>query len=186
MQNSNRIICSMFENEIYLYIDKTLTSERMEFWRSHLRQCGYCRDNLKSTEEIISAASSNLLFDLDENLFDNMLEHAVRKRRIDVVRWIPQNRFREIYAIGKIALASILVIAAVVVSLLSDKPNTLKSVGKELLDWEGKEIRSELNNIGSRIQLIRNDNLEGWSRDVNTLNNQLNILEVKSDPDSFY
>lgn len=186
MQNNGRIICSMFENEMWLYLDRTLPDEKMEFWRSHLRQCVYCRDILKSTEEIISAASTNLLVDLDENIIDNMVKRAVKKRKFDLVSWIPKNRVRKIYAIGKIAFASILVLAAVVVSLLSDKPNTIKSVSKELLDWEGKEIRSELNNIGNRIELIRYDNMEGWSRDVNAMDNRLNILEKQTDPNSFY
>lgn len=186
MQNSSRVICSMFENEGYLYIDKTLTDERIEFWRTHLRQCDYCRENLKITEEILSDSSTKLLVDLDENVFNKMVENAVKKRKYDFAKWFHRNRIRQIYTVGKIAFASILVIAAVVVSLLSDKPNTLKSVSKELLDWEGKEIRTELNNIGSRIQLIRNDNMEGWSRDVNTLGNRLNILERQLDPDSFY
>lgn len=186
MQNSNRIICSMFENEIYLYIDRALTGERMEFWQSHLRQCDYCRDNLKSTEEVFYAASSNLLFDLDEKIFDNMINQAVKKRKFDLAGWFPQRKMKEVYTFGKIAFASILAIAAVIISLLSDKPNTIKSVSKEILDWEGKEIRSELNNIGSRIQLIRNDNMEGWSRDVNTLDNRLDILERQIDPESFY
>ncbi|MDQ7816599.1 MAG: hypothetical protein RDU14_06190 [Melioribacteraceae bacterium] len=186
MQNNVKITCTMFKHDMWLYLDRALPDEKMEFWRSHLQRCDYCRDNLKSTEEIISASSSNLLFDLDDNIFDNMVERAVRKKRFDIVRWIPQKRIREVYTIGKIAFASILVIAAVVVSLLSDKPNTIKSVSKELLDWDGKEIRSELNKIGSRIELIRNDNMEGWSREVNILDNRLNILEIQGDPDSFY
>ncbi len=186
MSNNEKMTCKLFEHEMWLYIDRSLSDDKMEFWRRHLNQCNHCREILSSTEDVFSAASEKLVFDIDENTFDRMIEKSLKSKRYSVIPRFLENKGRQLITAGKVVFASVLVVAAILISLMSDKPNSIKTVSKELLDWEGTEIRTELNDIGSRIELIKYDNLEGWNREVSGINSRLNNLETNSDPESFY
>ncbi|HOI29164.1 MAG TPA: hypothetical protein PLZ15_05320 [Melioribacteraceae bacterium] len=186
MSNNEKMTCKMFEHDIWLYIDRTLGDEKMEFWRRHLNQCNHCREILSSTEGLISTASEKLVFDIDDSSFDRMIGKSIKSNRYKIFPRLFGKRGRQLITVGKVVFASVLVVAAILISLMSDKPNSIKTVSRELLDWEGAEIRTELNDIGSRIELIKYDNLEGWNREVNGINSRLNNLETNSDPESFY
>lgn len=186
MSNNEKMTCKLFEHDMWLYIDRSLNDDKMEFWRRHIYQCNHCRETLSSTEEVISSASEILVFDIDDDSFNRIIGKSLKSKRLNVIPRLFNNKGRQLITAGKVVFASALVVAAILISLLSDKPNSIKTVSRELLDWEGTEIRSELNDIGSRIELIKYDNLEGWNREVNGINSRLNNLETNSDPDSFY
>ncbi len=182
MQNSNKVICEIFEMEMWLYIDKALTDEKMDFWRSHLRQCNTCKEKLGQAEELVLNASENLLVEMDNKQFDEMISVAIRKKKKNYIARLFERKKKKFIAVGKIVFASTLVIAAVLISLLSDKPNSVKSIGKEILEWEGGSIKAEIEKISNRINMIdQND----WARQMIMIDQKIKSIEKNTDKFSF-
>lgn len=182
MQNCSKIICEIFELEMWLYIDKALNDERMEFWRTHLRQCTACKEKISQAEELVFSASENLLFEMDDNRFDEMISVAIRKKRKNYMSGLFERKKKKIISVGKIVFASSLVVVAVLISLLSDKPNSVKSVGKEILEWEGGSIKAEIENISNKINMI---NQSDWDRQMFILDQKIELIEKNTDNFSF-
>ncbi len=182
MQNSSKVICEIFEIEMWLYIDKTLADEKMEFWRSHLRQCNTCKERLAQAEELVLNASENLLVEVDDIQFDAMISVAIRKKRKNYIARLFERNKKKIISAGKIVFASTLVIIAVLISLLSDKPNSVKSVSKEILEWEGGSIKAEIEKISNKIYMIdQND----WERQMIMIDQKIESIEKNTDNFSF-
>lgn len=182
MQNSSKVICEIFEMEMWLYIDKALTDEKMEFWRSHLRQCNTCKERLGKVEDLVMNASENLLVEMDDKQFDEMISVAIRKKRKNYIARLFERKKKKIISVGKIVFASTLVIVAVLISLLSDKPNSVKSVSKEILEWEGGSIKAEIEKISNKIKMIdQND----WERQMIMIDKKIESIEKSTDNFSF-
>jgi hypothetical protein len=186
MQGNGKMICKIFEQEMWLYIDRTLPDERMDFWRNHLRGCNSCNETLSLTEDVLSTSAQSLSFDLSDELYNKMIEKAVSKKRSFLLGTLFKKEKKRLANFGKIVFASALVIFAVVFSLISDKPNRIKTVSKDILDWNGNIINEQLNDINNRLELIQSENMEGWSRELNGIDKKLDNLEGPPDPLSFY
>ncbi|NMB83234.1 MAG: zf-HC2 domain-containing protein [Ignavibacteria bacterium] len=182
MPNNEKLICQIFETEMWLYLDRNLSDEKMEFWRSHLRACKSCKELLAQSEELISYATESLVIEIDNVFFDEAVLKAVKSKRPGIIKLFLQKRKEMIVPIGKVVLASALVIAAVLISLLSDKPNSVKSVGKEILEWEGEKIKAEIENISYSINMLdQND----WNRQMHFIDQKIELIEKSTDKLSF-
>lgn len=182
MSNNEKMICQIFETEMWLYIDRSLSDTRMEFWRSHLRMCNTCRELLAQSEEVVSCATENLTENMEEILFEEMVSKAIKSKRLGLIRLALINKKEKIISIGKVVLASALVIIAVLVSLLSDKPGSIKSVSKEIFEWEGSVIKTEMDKIAGTINML---NQNDWDRQMQILDKKIEVIEQNTDKLSF-
>ncbi|MEW6194989.1 MAG: zf-HC2 domain-containing protein [Bacteroidota bacterium] len=188
MQSNGKTLCKIFDSEIFLYLDNTLSSERKELFREHLRNCEICSKLLKETEDLLVKANESITVDLDSDLFEKMVNKAASKNQNGLLKKLSvrmPNRKEKFIHWGKISFASAMVVIAVIISLLSDKPNTVKTVSKEILDWEGEKISIEIDEIKGRIEFIRTQNMNTWNRETDAIDKQLKRLEKESDPYSF-
>lgn len=188
MQSNGKLLCKIFDQEIFLYIDNALPVERKELLREHLKSCENCKKLLLDTENILSISGDITSSDLSDDIFETMIKNTVQKKQNGY--WnnfilIEKSRKEKFIHFGKISFASALVIIAVVVSLLSDKPNTIKSVGKDILDWEGEKISSQIDDIKKGIEFIQSQNMNTWDSETDLINRHLEKLEKESDPYSF-
>ncbi len=188
MQSNGKLLCKIFDQEIFLYIDNALPVDRKELLREHLKNCDSCKKLLLETENVLSIAEEITEIDLSDDVFEKMINDAVKKKQNGY--WnkfilIEKSRKERFIHFGKISFASVLVIIAVVVSLLSDKPNTIKSVGKDILDWEGENISSQMDDIKKGIEFIQSQNMNTWDSETDLINRHLEKLEKESDPYSF-
>lgn len=188
MQSNGKTLCKIFDREIFLYIDNALPVERKELLREHLKCCDSCKKLLLETENVLSIVEEITETDLNDDVFEIMINKAVKKKQNgywNKLILIEKNRKEKFIHFGKISFASALVIIAVVVSLLSDKPNTIKSVGKDILDWEGENISSQMDDIKKGIEFIQSQNMNTWNSETDFINRHLEKLEKESDPYSF-
>jgi hypothetical protein len=182
MQNNEKFICKIFETEMWLYIDRSLPDSKMEFWRSHLRHCNTCRELIGQSGELVSSVSENVLVTMDNVLLEKMISKAIGKGKQNPLSHFFNVKKEKIISVSKIVFASVLVIAAVLISLLSDKNNSVKSVGKELLDWEGSSVLSEIDRITDKINMISQSE---WNRQLLIIDQKIESMENNNNKFSF-
>lgn len=184
MISNDKMICKEFETEVYLYIDNDLSAERLNFWRGHLTKCNDCASLLKEVEMISNVAEEKLTEDLLDVKYDKMIERAVRQKKFSIGEWFfPKEKSKEKFALAtKIAIVSGLAVIAVIISLLSPKPNPVKAIPNDLLDWEGKKIVAQINEVKTKLKLIHGDN---WDKQIIMIDQRMKDLEKESDKFSF-
>ena len=184
MNSDEKIICRDFENEIYLYLDNEPTADRSVFWKDHLSNCEACRLLFEEINVIVDEARESASEDILDLKYDKMIEKAVHQKKFSLSQWLfPSGSFGEKYSVAlKIAVVGMLAIIAFVISLTTQRPNTVKAISKELLDWEGKKVNSQINEIKNTINLIHEDN---WDKQMIMLDQRMKVLEKEADKYSF-
>ena len=184
MINDESMICNEFEKEVYLYLDNDLSTDRKEYWKQHITSCKTCSSLIGELEIILDQARVELTEDLPEAKFDTIIENAVQKKKFKIAEWLfPQGTAKEKYAFSvKLAVVGVLAAIAIIISLTNQQPNTVKTISNELLDWEGKEVTSQINEIKNTINMIHEDN---WDKQMIMLDQRMKALENKSDKFSF-
>ncbi len=184
MSNDENMICNEFEKEIYLYLDNDLSTDRKEYWKQHISNCKTCSSLISDIEIVLDQARIELSEDLPDAKFEAMIEKAVQKKRFKIAKWLfPQGTAKEKFAFSvKLAVVGVLAAIAIIISLTTQQPNTVKTISNELLDWEGKKVTSQINEIKNTINLIHEDN---WDKQIILLDQRMKVLEDKSDKFSF-
>ncbi len=184
MINDEKMICKEFEREVYLYLDNGLSKDRREYLKRHLNECKICSSLLNEVEIVINQAGEELTDDLLDAKYDKMIELAVKQKKSGFAeRLFPQGTIKEKYAFSvKIAIVGVLAVIAVIILLTTRQPNTVKTISKDLLDWDGEKITSQINELKSKINLIHEDE---WNKQIMILDQRMKNLEKESDKFSF-
>jgi hypothetical protein len=191
MQSDNSILIEKFESEALLYIDKLLDAEKMKYWDEQISRSSELRGALNETLKVMNIYNAQSLHDIAEPEFEKMIQKAAKRKGI--TRQIADKLFG--FSFGdsemrinssKIAFGSLLVIASIVMLLLTDKPNKVKEIGNDLLDWEATSLNEQMEEIEGRISLIEDDNLkqymlykmtkDEWMRDYYKIENDMQKL----------
>jgi len=177
MTDYKDLICKDFENEIWLYMERSLPQERMEFLDKHVELCSKCSTLIRSEKNLLETCKDELAEDILDSKFDMMISMAVKpkiKLSLKQIRY-----YKKEYSIKtKFAVISGLAVLAIVVSLITPKQNPVKTVSSELLDWEGTKIDSQIDNVKERIEIINNDE---WSNQLKIIDERLQLLEKQTD-----
>lgn len=191
MQSENSILVQQFEREIWLYLDGGLTSDKMKFWDEQIEINPQLRLLLDETIELLNIYDEKTLHDIDDPAFEKMLLKATQKRKsifpgLLHLLGFEGEAFRTKAIVHKIAFASLLFVAAVVILLVSDKPSSVKKISSELLDWESESISMQINEIDTGISIIEDEKLDQymlykrtgdvWSVNVNSMRNDIEKL----------
>lgn len=184
MNNNERTFCNDFEMEVFLYLDNELLPERKEFWEMHLKDCNKCRQTLSSVISIFNQVREESKDDLLDAKFDKIVEQAVSTKKFSLNEWFfPHGTIREKYSFSlKIAVVGIITVVTLVISLTSQKPNTVKNISSDLLDWEGKKITTQINDLKNTLNIMQEDN---WDKQMIQLDQRIKKLEKETDKFSF-
>jgi uncharacterized radical SAM superfamily Fe-S cluster-containing enzyme len=137
-ENKDQLI-KEFENEIWLYLDGDLPESRIQFWNEKINEVPEILETLNETKQVLNIYDSSVAADVNDTAFEKMLQRAtVRVSLLDRVRRFisglsstgdnPQSN------IQKIAFGGVLVIAAMVIFILTEKPNPVKTISADVLD----------------------------------------------------
>lgn len=95
----------------------------------------------------------------------------------------------------KMAFVTSLTIMAIVILLLSQKPNPVKEISNELFDWDDKTTTMQIQSISNTIFLVDNENLRNyiiyklsqdkWNRDIYNIKNQIQNLDKETNQTEF-
>ena len=184
MTNDEKNICCEFEAKVLLYSDNDLSIERKEFWKEHLENCTRCSNRLNEMDHLSKHSQEVLIEDILDAKFDRMIEAAVNQKRSKLFNlFFPQqNEKRKIALALKVSVVSVLTVMAIVISLITNRPNSVKSISNDLLDWEGTKVNMQINDIKAKIDLMNDNN---WEKQMMLLDQNIKRLEIKSDKFSF-
>jgi hypothetical protein len=182
--NNEKLFCRDFEEAVYLFIDEDMPAERKKIFDNHLVECNKCQFLLNEVNEILTRAKKELPDDLLDAKFDRMIEKAVSKKKTGLIEFIfPQNTLKEKFAFSvKIAIVGGLAVIALVISLTSRQPNTIKTISNDLLDWEGKSINSQINDVKNTLDVLQENN---WDSQISQFDRKIKQLEKRTDKFSF-
>lgn len=110
--------CEEFEKKMWLFMDKSLSSEEMLYWERHTRECAICSSRLVETKEALSLYESIPMEDIEEEDFNVMINKAVKKNRfrqissklLDPLYGFSSDGFIKKFAFGGAAFAAVLVV----------------------------------------------------------------------------
>ncbi len=192
-------LAQQFELEIWLYLDNELDTERMKFWEEQIERSRELKEIVNETKQVLNLYDSEALNDIDDPVFDAMVRKASANkfRPIEFIKrllGLPGGESEAGFNTTKLAFGSMLIIAGFALFLISGKPNQVKNISSDLLDWEGESINEQINELNGGLTLIENDKLQEylmykrnsdkWSQDVFRIEKQLKNLMEKTDKKS--
>jgi len=195
MQKDKHLI-EEFEKEVWLFLDNNLPSERMSFWETQIRNNLVIKQKFEEIQNLISEYDAFPSEELEHTKFKAMISNATKRERLfpNLKSLFSSNNDSE-SVIPKMAFVTSLTIAAIVMLLLSQKPNPVKELSTELFEWNDEITTTQIQNISNSISLVDNENLKNyimynlssdeWSRDIYSIKNQIQNLDKKTNQTEF-
>ncbi len=160
-----------FEKEVWLYLDNQLDEKRKLFWDNKIEKYPLLKEYIDEYTAISNEYKSKNLIDIDDERFNLMIENAVEKRSViaKIKDFILNNFNTETkISFGKIAFASFLIIASIIISIISNKPNPInkfnKTINSELLEWNPKYFEKQINKVETMLKLTKDDDYKKYSK----------------------
>ena len=194
MQNDDYII-EEFEKDIWLYLDNDLPTERMNYWSYQIQKNPEIRTKFQEAQSILTTYNDLSGVKLDNTKFEKMIQTATKRERLFLkIKSFFLNKNESKSLFPKMAFVTTLTIAAIVILVLSQKPNPVNKISNELLDWNDEITSTQIQNISNSISLIENDDMKKfilfkttqgeWNKNIFRLENQIKNLDDKIDETS--
>ncbi|MBK7104983.1 MAG: hypothetical protein IPH62_06845 [Ignavibacteriae bacterium] len=160
-----------FEKEVWLYLDNQLDEKRKLFWDDKIENNLSLKNYMEEYISISNEYKFSNQVDIDENKFDLMIEKAIEKKSfVEKAKQIFSNIFASEteFNFGKIAFASFLIVAAVIISIISNRPNPVnkfsKTINSELLEWNPTSIEKKINKVENLLKLAKDEDYKRYSK----------------------
>lgn len=177
--NQEEKLYKEFEKEAWLFLDGGLPKDRIEFWQQKFSEYPKLEEYLTDYKEVSDIYEDSEQLNIDDDKFNLMIDNAVYNNSLlQKVKDYFSNIFstNPNFVFGKIAFASLLIIAAVIISVLTDKPNSVtrltQKVNNTVLDWDANFVESQINKVGVLLKVTKDDDYRKYykykviSRDV--------------------
>jgi len=181
----------IFEQEVWLYLSQELSEARMEFWDQQISSSVELKSILNESKQILNIYGSETLVDIDDPIFDGMISNATKPSLISKMKKLFSSNDEKGISFHKVALATTLSIAALIMLLLNDKPNQVKTISNELLEWNAGSLTEQMNEIEMGISLVDKDNYkrymllkmkdESWNKNVFSIGKDLEKMKQELD-----
>lgn len=189
MQNEDYII-EEFEKDIWLYLDNDLPVERMNYWSNQIQNKPEIKRVLMETQGFLTDYNNLANEKLDNLKFERMIQISTKQERMfsKMKSYFKFNDESE-SLLPKMAFVTSLTIAAIVMLILSQKPNPVNKISSEFLDWDDEITNTQIQNISNSISLIENNDMQNymlykrskgeWNRDINKIENKIQSIDEK-------
>lgn len=189
MQNEDYII-EEFEKDIWLYLDNDLPVERMNYWSNQIQNKSEIKRVLMETQGFLTDYNNLANEKLDNLKFERMIQISTKQERMfsKMKSYFKFNDESE-SLLPKMAFVTSLTIAAIVMLILSQKPNSVNKISSEFLDWDDEITNTQIQNISNSISLIENNDMQNymyykrskgeWNRDINKIENKIQSIDEK-------
>lgn len=195
MNQEKKQLFEEFNKEYLLYLDGDLSKDRMEFWDKKIFDIPELNKFLEDYHDVAKIFSKQD-FKITDHKFDAMIDKAISKKSIS--SWFASlisNLFSTNieFAFGKIAFTSILIIGAIVVSIISDKPSPVikvtENISSEILDWDADFVDSQINKVSTLLKVSGDEEYRKYYRykeassnvdkNLNLITNSIEELKTK-------
>ena len=195
MLTNTKHLVEQFEREVWLYVDNDLSPERIQFWNEKIIAHSELKSLLDENRKLLELYKNIPLNEFSEARYSEIVSKTVKKKNRAATLIQKINPFRiekdRIFSPVKIAFGGTMASAAIVILLLSNKPNPVKNLSNEILDWNSEEISQQISEVSTSISLMRDENFKDFlnnkrnkeklDRDIFTISNGIQKLreEIK-------
>lgn len=160
-----------FEKEVWLFLDNDLPKRRIEFWNKKINEIPELQNLINDYNSVSNLYNSSEEKILSSNKFDDMIDVAINKNTI----FAKTKQFIQTLlsgeselAFGKMAFASALVIAAIVISIVSNRNNPVvkmtQTINSELLSWDADFVDEQIGKVGNLLKVTKDDEYRKYYR----------------------
>ena len=171
MNSEKKQLYNQFKNEVWLFLDNDLPEDRMEFWQHKLKEIPELGEMVNDYQTVSNYYEQVKEIDIGRDNFNKMIDKAIKKKTIFFkLHILIENLLRgeSEFAFGKIAFASALIVAAVLISVLSNKPNPVtnitNSINAEILDWDADFVDDQISKVGTLLKVTQDDDYRKYYR----------------------
>lgn len=172
LSTENRLI-NNFEKEIWLFIDKSLPKDRMNYWEEKLNESEELRKYFDETIYSLKYYSKSSEFDLDDFKFSKMIDIATDKESFrqsanKFIKSITGKKTLQPYY-GRLVLAFTILVTVITTLLLTQNSFKRLNRNNSILDWNAKTITAQIEEVETLLT-----NLERKDSRKSIINNYLN------------
>lgn len=189
-------LLNQFEEEYLLFIGKELPNERLLFWEEKIKEfpelLQYIEDYEFVSEQYRNVDSIKLKEQNYNEIIDNVISKKFLTKRIKHFISSFLSADGE-FVFGKIAFATLLIVGAVVVSIISNRPNPVvnltETINAELLEWDAGYVDKQISKMGNLLKITKDDEYRKYykynhpatsvDKNINMINS--NIDELKKE-----
>lgn len=184
----NDYIFEEFEKDIWLYLDNDLPEERMNYWEVQIQNNPDIKQKLEEYQNFLSIYNDLSAVEFNQQKFNVIIDKTIKHEHLfSIIKSFFNFSNEHDFFIPKIAFVTSLSVAAIVMLILSQKPNPVNTISNDLLGWDDAISNVQIQNISNSISLIENDKMKNymiykssqvkWNRDINRIENQLKNLD---------
>lgn len=196
MNQEKKQLYNQFEKEVWLYLDRDLPDDRMTYWREKIDELPELKKFIEDYKIVSKSYDGVSNIDIGADTFNAMIDKAIMKRTLTSrIRTFIKNILNSDteFAFGKIAFAGVLIIAAIIISVLSDKPspvsNFTNTINSEILAWDAEFFDNQISKVGTMIRVVQDDEYRKYYRyklapknvdkNLNLINTNIENLKVE-------
>ena len=184
-----------FEKDMWLFLDEDLPAERMNFWKNQIKKNDEIKKKLNETILFLTEYNNFSSEELEQGKIKQIVANATKHERTfsKLYSWFKfENESKNF--IPKLAFASSLTLAALVMLFLSQKPNPVNRINNEGFLWNDEETTNQVQNISNIISLMEDENLkkfilyktteDEWNKSIYKIENRIKNQDNKIDENS--
>ena len=198
MKNNISKNCSQFSNDIWYYIDGSLSIEKKELLKEHLASCSTCSAELKTAQDSIRLYETLPLEDIDEKTYKTIVRNVTAKfasPNSSLSQFSTSGRsLSEMFGFYKLAFGGGLLAAALLLIFITFFNNTKlpeieTKISEELLAWDFPGFNTEpatgqnqivkLKTEDWDITIVRKNSTENWGSALRAIQKQIRKMQTE-------
>lgn len=182
MFNKNELLKD-FENEIWLYIDGTLSESRKKYWDARMVTYPELREYFNKTIITLNNYDSISRKTIDDSTYETIILKTTKSKFSLYTVYSKLFSDTNKYDIRKAILASAIVIVVFAVLVLLNKPIEKPVQDREILEWDAASLEKRITNVENSIYLLKHDKSidkiisnytkDGWNFARSSIENQI-------------
>lgn len=175
MESRDNKTCQDFKNEVWLFLDQDLTTDRMEYWNHHIQQCETCSSLLASISDATTSAKEDLFIELADPAFDKIITRVFTQKKNSVFSLTSKLRNHRLFTTTRLkySFAAGLIILAFVFSFNITKKNPLRTFHK---DVHVEMPHPDQATLSQMVEMVYGSEMD---RQIGLLENQVKELNIK-------
>ncbi|MCF8241932.1 MAG: hypothetical protein K9J16_11140 [Melioribacteraceae bacterium] len=199
MQYDTKELLEKFETEIWLLIDGSLAPRRKSFWENLIENNSEIKAFYDQTIELLNTYENNSAIELEQSKLNKMIDKIIEPESVfkKIKKFLLIKNGSEGFdsnGLYRIAFGSVMVVCAIVLFMVSEKPNPVKNISSGLLEWNSGEVAAQLSEIETKIFFMQNEKIkqyimyektkDQWSREIYSIEQDINLLIENANDES--
>lgn len=195
MNQEKQKLFKQFSTEVWLYLDGDLPEDRVKFWDQKLKEIPELQNYLNDYDDISQSYNKQEII-IDEDKFNLMIDKSIKTTVLSSkIKSFISNLLstEKEFAFGKIAFASVLIIGAITISIISNRPipvlTATENLSSEILAWDADFVDNQISRVSNLLKVAEDEEYRKYykykksspnvDKNINLINNS--IKELKSD-----